>query len=50
MYRRGFAVYHFIGCEVGSLRLCCIVGVFSQWYQSWPVILLVIGVFAQILL
>ena len=46
MYCWGFALYHLLGCEVGSLRLCCIVGVFSQQYQSWPVILLVIGVFA----
>ena len=38
MYCRGFAVYHLIGCEVNSLRLCYIVGVFSQWYQfaSYP--------------
>ena len=50
MYCQGFAVYHLIGCEASSLHLCCIVGVFSQWYQFWPVILLVIGVFAQILL
>ena len=49
MYRRDFAVYHLIRCEVSSLRLCCIVGVFSQQYQFLPVILLVIGVFAQML-
>ena len=50
MYCWGFAIYHLIGCEVGSSCLCCIVGVFSQWYQFWPVMLLVIGVFAQKLL
>ena len=50
MYCWGFAVYHLIECEVSFLHLCYIVGVFSQRYQFWPVILLVIGVFAQILL
>ena len=46
MYCWGFAVYYLKRCEVDFLRLCCIVGVFSQWYQFWPIILLVIGVFA----
>ena len=49
MYGRDFAIYYLIRCEVSSSRLCCIVGIFSQRYQFWPVILLVIGVFAQIL-